>query len=93
MDIWNLATRAHVITLTVPGGANEEIESVGPAASELLSTGSLNVSTEPSSKLDVWSIQGSKFGWLGPIPAGLTGAGSLADSGGVPPAETAPSGT
>ena len=58
VDIWNIATRAHVITLTVPGGANEEIESVGPAASELLSTGSLNVSTGTFSKLDVWSIPG-----------------------------------
>jgi WD40 repeat protein len=58
VDIWNIATRTHVITLTVPGGANEEVLSVGPGGSELLSTGSLDVSTGTFSKLDIWSIPG-----------------------------------
>jgi hypothetical protein len=32
--------------------------SVGPGGSELLSTGSLDVSTGTFSKLDIWSIPG-----------------------------------
>jgi serine/threonine-protein kinase len=58
VDIWNIATHAHVITLTVPGGANEDVESVGPSGSELLSTGSLDISTGTFSKLEIWSIPG-----------------------------------
>ena len=58
VDIWNIATRAHVMTLTVPGGANEGVESVGPAGSELLSTGALDVSTGSFSKLNIWSVPG-----------------------------------
>ena len=58
VDIWNIATRSHVITLTVPGGANEEDLSLGPGASELLSTVSLNPATLNFSKLDLWSIPG-----------------------------------
>lgn len=46
------------MTLTVPGGANEEVASLGPAGSELLSTSSLNVSAGTFGKLDVWSIPG-----------------------------------
>jgi serine/threonine protein kinase len=57
-DIWNIATHAHVLTLTVPGGANEEVESIGPGASELLSTGSLNISAGTFTKLNIWSIPG-----------------------------------
>ena len=40
------------------GGANEAIEGIGPGASELLSTGALNPSTETFSKLDIWSVPG-----------------------------------
>jgi len=58
VDIWDIATRAHVITLTVPGGANEEDLSLGPDASELLSTVSLDTATMNFSKLDLWSIPG-----------------------------------
>ena len=58
VDIWNVATRAHVITLTVPGGADEAAESIGPGASELLSTGALNVSKGTFTKLNIWSIPG-----------------------------------
>lgn len=58
VDVWDIATRAHVITVTVPGGANENIVGVGPSASELLSTGSLNVSSDTYSKLYIWAVPG-----------------------------------
>jgi serine/threonine protein kinase len=58
VDIWNIATGAHVITLTVPGGANEADLSVGPTGSELLSTVSLDIATGNFAKLNVWSIPG-----------------------------------
>jgi hypothetical protein len=56
VDVWNVATRAHVITLTVPGGANEGVEGIGPGASELLSTGSLDINAGTFPKLNIWSI-------------------------------------
>ena len=55
VDIWDNQTGSHVITVTVPGTSNEIIADLGPSASELLSTGSLNVSTGDFSKLYVWS--------------------------------------
>jgi serine/threonine protein kinase len=58
VDIWNIATRSHVITVTVPGSANEAVESLGPGASELLSTGSLDTTTGTFRKLDIWSLPG-----------------------------------
>jgi serine/threonine-protein kinase len=58
VDIWNIATRGHVITVTVPGGADEEILSVGPGASELLSTSALNLTTNAFSKLNILSVPG-----------------------------------
>ncbi len=58
VDIWNIATRAHVITLTVPGGANEADLSVGPTGSELLSSVSLDIAKGTFPKLNVWSIPG-----------------------------------
>ena len=58
VDIWNIATRAHVITLTVPGGANEADLSVGPTGSELLSTVSLDIAKGTFAKLNVWTIPG-----------------------------------
>lgn len=58
VDIWNIATRAHVITLTVPGGANEADLSVGPTGSELLSTSSLDIAKGTFPKLNVWTIPG-----------------------------------
>jgi hypothetical protein len=42
----------------VPGGANEALQSMGPGASELLSTSGLNISTETFAKLDIWAIPG-----------------------------------
>ena len=56
MDTWNIAAGAHDITLTVPGGEDEEVLSVGPGASELLSTGGLDAGTGVFGKLEVWSI-------------------------------------
>ena len=58
VDIWNIAARSHVITVTVPGSANEAIESVGPGASELLLTGPLDTTNGTFSKLDIWSLPG-----------------------------------
>jgi hypothetical protein len=56
VDIWDNQTGSHVITVTVPGTSNEIIADLGPSASELLTTGSLNVSTGDFSKLNVWSM-------------------------------------
>jgi serine/threonine-protein kinase len=58
VDIWNIATRAHVILLNVPGGANEAILGVGPSASELLSTGALDIGKGTFTKLEIWSVPG-----------------------------------
>ena len=57
-DIWNIATRSHVITVTVPGSANEAVESLGPGASELLLTGPLDTTNGTFSKLGIWSLPG-----------------------------------
>jgi serine/threonine protein kinase len=58
VDVWDIATRAHVIVLTVPGGANEADLSIGPAGSELLSTVSLDIAKGTFAKLNVWTIPG-----------------------------------
>jgi WD40 repeat protein len=58
VDIWNIATSAHVITLTVPGGQNEANLSFGQAGSELLSSVSYNIANGTFPKLDVWTIPG-----------------------------------
>jgi hypothetical protein len=58
VDIWDVATRAHVITVTVPGGANEELESIGPGASELLSTSGLDIGKGTFTKLKIWAVPG-----------------------------------
>jgi WD40 repeat protein len=56
VDIWNIATRAHVITVTVPGGANEGTLGLGPGGSELLSTGPLDISSGTFTKLNIWAV-------------------------------------
>jgi serine/threonine-protein kinase len=56
VDIWNMRTGSHVITVTVPGGGDEYVLGLGPSASELLSSASLNPSTGHFSKLDIWSL-------------------------------------
>jgi len=56
VDVWNIATHAHVITLTMPGGANEGVESIGPGVSELLSTAALDINAGTFPKLNIWSI-------------------------------------
>ena len=58
VDIWNIATRAHILTVTVPGGANEALQGIGPGASELLSTDGLNISKGTFSKLNIWTVPG-----------------------------------
>jgi hypothetical protein len=58
VDIWNIATRAHVVTVTVPGGANEALESIGPGASELLSTNGLDIGKGTFAKLNIWAVPG-----------------------------------
>jgi WD40 repeat protein len=57
-DIWDIATRSHVITVTVPGSPDEYLWDAGPGASEFLSTEGLNTSTGDFSKLVIWSIPG-----------------------------------
>jgi serine/threonine-protein kinase len=57
-DIWNIASRAHVITVTVPGGANESMESIGPGGSELLTTSDLDTSQDTFPKLNIWAVPG-----------------------------------
>ncbi len=58
VDIWNIATGVHVITLTVPNSQNELNLSVGPTGSELLSTVSLDIAKGTFPKLNVWTIPG-----------------------------------
>jgi serine/threonine-protein kinase len=58
VDIWDMATRAHVITLTVPGGQNEADLSFGPGGSELLSTEALDTAKGTFAKVKVWIIPG-----------------------------------
>lgn len=58
VDVWNVATGAHVIILTVPGGQNEADLSFGPAGSELLSTVSYDVAKGTFPKMNLWTIPG-----------------------------------
>jgi WD40 repeat protein len=58
VDVWDIATRAHVITVTVPGGANEVLESIGPGASELLSTSGYDINKGTFAKLNIWAVPG-----------------------------------
>ena len=56
VDIWDMETGSHTITVTVPGGSNEYVMGLGPSASELLSTGGANTNTGDFSKLYIWSV-------------------------------------
>jgi WD40 repeat protein len=58
VDIWDIETHSHVITLTVPGLSDEYVIDIGPGASELLTSAGLNTSTGDFGKLDIWSIPG-----------------------------------
>ena len=58
VDIWNIAARSHVITVTVPGGENEADLSLGPTASELLATGPMDIGKGTFTKLNIWTIPG-----------------------------------
>jgi hypothetical protein len=58
VDVWNVASRSHVITVNVPGSANQDVLALGPGGSLLLSTDGLNVSKGTFTKLDLWSIPG-----------------------------------
>jgi hypothetical protein len=58
-DIWSTATRAHVLELTVPDGADQNIESLGPGASELVTTKGFNQSAGTFPTLELWAIPGS----------------------------------
>ncbi len=57
-DIWDMETRSHVITVTVPGISDEYVMDIGPGASELLTSVALNTSTGDFSKLNLWSVPG-----------------------------------
>ena len=56
VDVWDMQTGSHLITVTVPGLSNEYAADLGPGASELLSTGAANISTGDFSKLYIWSM-------------------------------------
>jgi WD40 repeat protein len=56
VDTWDIATRAHVATVTVPGSADQEVLSVTPGAGEVLTTGSLDSATGTFSKLSIWKM-------------------------------------
>jgi hypothetical protein len=56
VDVWNIASRSHVISVNVPGSANQQILAIGPGASLLLSTADLNMSKGTFATLDLWSI-------------------------------------
>jgi serine/threonine-protein kinase len=56
VDIWNIATRSHVLSVTVPGGGNEEIVSFGIGGSEILSTGGLDIAKQTYGTLYLWTV-------------------------------------
>jgi hypothetical protein len=56
VDTWDIATRAHVSTVTVPGSADQELLSVGPGAGEVLTTGSLDSAAGTFGKLSIWKM-------------------------------------
>lgn len=56
MDIWNIAARSHLITVNVPGSANQVILNLSAGASLLLSTEGWNTKKDTFTKLEVWSV-------------------------------------
>jgi hypothetical protein len=56
VDTWDIATHAHLSTVTVPGSADEELLSVTPGAGEVLTTGLLDSATGTFSKLSIWKM-------------------------------------
>lgn len=56
VDTWDVATRAHVATVTVPGSGNEELLSVSPGAAEILATGPDNAGKQSFSELSIWRV-------------------------------------
>jgi serine/threonine protein kinase len=56
VDTWNIATHAHINTVTVPGSANEELLSATPGAGELLATGPYEAGEGTFTQLNIWSI-------------------------------------
>jgi hypothetical protein len=56
VDVWNIASRSHVISVNVPGSANQDVLAIGPGASLLLSTADLNMTKGTFATLDLWSI-------------------------------------
>lgn len=56
VDTWDVATRAHVATVTVPGSGNEELLSVSPGAAEILATGPYNAGKQSFSELNIWRV-------------------------------------
>jgi hypothetical protein len=57
-DIWDIAMRSHVITVTVPGLSDGGLLDLGPGASELITTVANNPSTDTFPKMDIGSIPG-----------------------------------
>jgi Protein kinase domain len=56
IDIWNIASRSHVISVNVPGSSNQDVLAIGPGASLLLSTADLDMTKGTFKTLDLWSI-------------------------------------
>lgn len=57
VDIWKTASSAHVIRLTIPGLADEEVCSMGPGAGEILSSSGLD-DKGIFDKLELWRTPG-----------------------------------
>ena len=58
MDIWDIQTRSHVITVTVPGSSDEDVFDLGPGATELLTSSGLSIPAGVFGKLNIWSVPG-----------------------------------
>jgi hypothetical protein len=55
-DIWNIETRSHVVSVTLPGTANQNILSLGIGGTELLSAASSDGAHGKYSTLYLWAL-------------------------------------
>jgi serine/threonine-protein kinase len=56
VDIWNIASRALALTVTLPTSPDDELIGVGPDGSELLLTGPLNAAKGTFGQLNIWAV-------------------------------------
>ena len=59
IDIWSIAARSHLVTVNVPGSANQVILDLSAGASLLVSTEGWSTKKDTFTKLEVWSIPAS----------------------------------